>query len=176
MLFDNRGVMESQHSDELSAEAQSLIMEAAITESVSEEELTAFLESNIEVNAAINDNILLERTIVRLDKKAKLTRAQKMAVFTIAKERNDPQLKKLLTVWRMEKYLEGILLKKYGNEALRRARKAVRNSSNSKSKMMKTVASRVKSQLNNGVSARTKSQLNAAAGSRPQMPVVSGIR
>jgi hypothetical protein len=148
MLFGSTGRVEPQHEDQMSAEDQALIMEAAILDTMSPDEVGAFLENHTEVQAALRDEVLLEKTIVRLDKQARLSQAQKTAVFTVAKERNDPLMKKLLTVWRMERFLESSLLKKYGNEGMRRAKVAVNNSSKSKSKVVKSVADKVKKQLN----------------------------
>jgi hypothetical protein len=152
MLFSSAtGVQESTQefvAEEMSAEDQALIMEAAILESVTGEELEAFLENQTEVNAAVRDEVVLEKTIVRLDKQAKISKAQKTAVFTIAKEKNDPKYKKLVTVWRMERFLEAELMKKYGNEGMRRAKKAVQNGGKSKSALMKKVARNVGTSLN----------------------------
>jgi hypothetical protein len=147
MIFNNSGSVINS-SEELSTEAQSMIMEGAIMDLTSPEERQAFLENHTEVNAALSDNILLERTIVRLDKNAKISKAQKIAVFTIAKEKKDPKFKKLLTVWRMERFLENYLMKRYGNEALRRAKQSVSNSQHSKSSLIKKVANNLHSQLN----------------------------
>lgn len=153
MLFGTNGletVKENTNviAEELSPEAQAFIMETAILESATPEDLEAFLESHLETNAAVNEEVLLEKSIVRLDKQAKISRAQKVAVFTIAKEKNDPQFKKLLTVWRMERFLENALLKKYGNEGYRRARKSVESAGRSKSQMVKKAAKNVAKQLN----------------------------
>lgn len=164
MLFGSNGRMESASpviEGTLTAEDQALILEAAMLDCLGAEELEAFVENHTEVQASLRDEVLLEKSIVRLDKKAKLNRAQKTAVFTVAKERNDPLLKKLITVWRLERYLEGTLLKKYGNEGLRRAKTAMERPAKSKSKTVKAAASRF------------KSQLNAAKGSAP---TVSGLK
>lgn len=157
MLFNNNGSMAQNHEDRVSPEDHALIMEAAILESATPEELEAFLENHTEVQAAIHDEVLLEKTIVRLDKKARISQAQKVAIFTIAKEKNDPEFKKLVTVWRMERYLEDRLMKKYGNEGLRRAKKTVDKASRSKSNMVKKAATRAKKQW---------------TGSAPTMPSV----
>lgn len=145
MLFNTTGRTENE---EISLEAQSLILECALQDELTSEEMEAFLESHTDVNIAQGEEILLEKSIVRLDKKAKLSKAQKMAVFTIAKEKNDPKFKKLLTVWRMERFLEGYLDKKYGNEALRRAKKSVNKAAASKSTVIKKAANNVAKQLN----------------------------
>lgn len=144
MLFNKKGNVEGL-SEEVSTEATNYIMEAFISDEFTPEELSMFLENSTEVDDAINNNILMEKTIVRLDKKAKLSKARKMAIFTIAKEKNDPKFKKLLTIWKMERFLEDYLEKKYGNEASRRAKKAVTNSANkSAGTMIKKVAERAK--------------------------------
>lgn len=144
MLFNKNGNL-NQEEEVLSTEAINYIMEAFVKEEFTPDEMSMFLENQTEIDDAINNNILMEKTIVRLDKKAKLSKARKMAVFTIAKEKNDPKFKKLLTVWKMERFLEDYLDKKYGNEASRRAKKAVSNSAKSSSgTIIKRAAERAK--------------------------------
>ena len=144
MLFNKNGNL-NQEEEVLSTEAVNYIMEAFVKEEFTPDEMSMFLENQTEIDDAINNNILMEKTIVRLDKKAKLSKARKMAVFTIAKEKNDPKFKKLLTVWKMERFLEDYLDKKYGNEASRRAKKAVSNSAKSSSgTIIKRAAERAK--------------------------------
>ena len=144
MLFNKNGNL-NQEEEVLSTEAVNYIMEAFVKEEFTPDEMSMFLENQTEIDDAINNNILMEKTIVRLDKKAKLSKARKMAVFTIAKEKNDPKFKKLLTVWKMERFLEDYLDKKYGNEASRRAKKAVSNSAKSSNgTMIKRAAERAK--------------------------------
>lgn len=138
-------------TDEISLESASLILESILLEQLSSEELDTFIGDHNEVNAAYQDEVLLERSIVRLDKHAKLSLAQKTATFTIAREKGDPMFKKLLTVWRMERYLELLLFKKYGNQAMRRARESMSKASKSRSSVIKRVASNVHKQLNKPV-------------------------
>lgn len=148
MLFNTPENVEPVVSEEITTEAMAMIMEAAILDQTSPEELQAFLENHTDVNAAIRDEVLVERTIVRLDKTARINQAHKVAVFTVAREKNDPMFKKLLTVWRMERFLEDKLVKKYGNEGMRRARKSVTKSMNSRSNLVKKVATNVNKQFN----------------------------
>lgn len=145
MIFNNSGNM--IENEEISLEAMGYIMEAIMAD-LSEEDLTMFLESETEQSAAQSENVLLEKSIVRLDKKAKLSKARKMAIFTVAKEKNDPDFKKLMKIWQMERYLEAKLEKKYGNEGLRRARKTVSKAVSSKSKVVKKAADKAKAQFN----------------------------
>lgn len=150
MLFDKTG---HEIDDEVISAEESCYMMEAIMNELSTDELSMFLENTTEVDAALSEGVLLERTIVRLDKKAKLSKARKMAIFMIAKEKNDPNFKKLLTVWKMERYLEAVLEKKYGNEASRRAKKFVNRRKDKKevSSMMQKAVNKANNQLNGGV-------------------------
>lgn len=141
----------TKSDDQIVAESFSLISQAMILEHTSAEELEAFLSDGTELAHLENEEIVQERTIVKLDKKAKISQAQKMAVFTIAKERNDPKFKKLMTVWRLERTLEAELFRKYGNEGLRRAKKVVEKNRKSKSGLLKTVAKKTETQFNKAV-------------------------
>lgn len=145
MIFNDDGfIVEEEY---VSDEAMAYIIEGAMAD-LSSEDITMFLESASEVSAAMDDNVLLEKTIIRLDKHAKLSKARKMAIFTVAKEKNDPNFKKLLKVWQMERYLEALLDKKYGNEGMRRARKSVAKAAKSGSNMVKKAANKAKSMFN----------------------------
>ena len=150
MIFNKSGKTDTSTED-LSPESLSLIIESMMKDELSKEELEAFLENSSEVNSAMGDDILLERTIVRMDKYAKLNRAQKIAVFTIAKEKKNPKFKKLLTIWRIERFLENELMKQYGNEGMRRAKASYNKARTSTSKIVKTVANKVHSQFNSGI-------------------------
>ena len=146
MLFNNNGTF--TNDADVSMESMSYIMEGLLMDNLSKEELSVFLESKAEVDAALSDNIVMEKTIVRLDKHAKLSRAYKAALFAVANEKNDPRYKKLVKVWRMERYLENELDKKYKNEAMRRAKKTVAAAAKSKSNVVKKAASKAKDMFN----------------------------
>lgn len=167
MLFNREGTFEEENVH-VPAEAHNLIMEAVMMENLDKEELSMFLESQEEVDAA--SDVLMERTIVRLDKHAKLSKARKMAIFTIAKEKNDPKFKKLIKVWKMERYLEAELEKKYGTAANSRARKAVANAQKSKSKLVKKAATKAKSQFNSAPNAKPK------AMKKPEFISLNGVK
>jgi hypothetical protein len=147
LLFGQTG-KPTEDNDEITLESAALIMEAVLLENLTPDEMNAFITDHNEVNAAYQDEVLLEKSVVRLDRQARLSQAQKVATFSIAKERNDPMFKKLLTVWRMERYLEALLYKKYGNQAMRVARQTVSKASASRSSVVKRAASNVHKQLN----------------------------
>lgn len=138
MLFGNNGQIDPNEQG-FDAQTEALILEGALMD-LGNEELQAMLEDTTDVAIAISEDVVMERTIVRLDKQAKLNKARKMAIFAVAKEKNDPKFKKLLTVWKWERFLEAYLDKKYGNEAMRRAKKTVANKANSQSKLVQTAS------------------------------------
>lgn len=148
MIFGSVGTETNLNDLEPTMESTQYINEMIMIEGLNEEELEEFLEDGEEVEEAITSGFLQERTIVRLDKKAKLSKARKMAIFTIAKEKNDPKFKKLVKVWKMERFLEAFLEKKYGNEAMRRAKKSVASAKKSKSGIINKAAEKAKASLN----------------------------
>ena len=147
MLFNNEGrtIIEESAID---SESLAYVTEQLVAEGLSNEELAEFLENSTEVNTALSESVLLERTIVRLDKKAKYSRAKKMAVFAIAKKKKDRYYKKLVMAWKMERKMEDLLMQKYGAPADKLAREAIRNAKNSKSSMIKKAADKAKSVFN----------------------------
>ena len=117
MLFNENGASVVAESMDFTVDEMGNIMEQAIIESCTNEEIREFLSDPSAVNEAIRQEIVTEKNIVRLDRKTKLSRAQKMAEFEIAKKKGDRDFRKLLTVWRMERELEENIHKKYGQQA-----------------------------------------------------------
>lgn len=150
MLFNRFGETSVLESTDFTPEEESLVIEAAIAEGLSLDELESFLENTSEVNDAIRMDIVQEKTIVRLDKKARLNRAYMTAVFAVAKKKKDKKFKKLQTLWKLEKAIEKYLIKRYGNEAMRQAKKSMQNASRSNSKLVKKAVNTVKNSLNSG--------------------------
>lgn len=148
MLFNNLGKATAQ--EEVSRATSNAIMEAIMIENLTQDELSMFLENQEEVDAALEEGVLLEKTIVRLDKHAKLSKAYKQAIFRIAKEENDAKFKKLMTLWKTERVLEDYLEKKYGAKAMRAAKQTVRNNQKSKSALVSKAVTRAKQTLNPG--------------------------
>jgi len=147
MLFDYEG--KGIREEENSVETNRLIMEGAMLDTMDSDDIAMFLENMDEVNAAIGEEVVTEKTIVRLDKHAKLSKARKAAVFAIAKEKKDKLFNKLVWCWKLERFIEAKLDKKYGNEAMRRAKKAMANSKKSKSNVIKQVADKAQKMFDN---------------------------
>lgn len=136
----------------VSEEATQLVSEAALADTLTNEELEELTESAEVCKDMVDNGIVMERSIVRLDKKAKISRAYKTAVFTIAREKKDPKFKKLLTVWKMERTLEAYLMKKYHAEAMKRAKLAVAKlgsgNKDTKNKVVGKAVAKAKAQFN----------------------------
>lgn len=149
MLFSETKV---QDVTGISEEATQLVAEAALIDGLSNAELEELVESADVCKDMVDNGIVMERTIVRLDKKAKISRAYKTAVFTIAREKKDPKFKKLLTVWRMERTLEAYLMKKYHAEAMKRAKISVAKlqsgKKDTKNKVVGKAVAKAKEQFN----------------------------
>ena len=149
MLFNETKV---QDVTGISEEATQLVAEAALIDNLSNAELEELVESAEVCKDLVSTGAVMERTIVRLDKKAKISRAYKTAVFTIAREKKDPKFKKLLTVWKMERTLEAYLMKKYHAEAMKRAKLAVAKlgsgNKDTKNKVVGKAVAKAKQQFN----------------------------
>ena len=132
-----------QENTMMTEESEALIIEAAIMEAFSGEEISAALENSFDIGIAIDECPVLEKTIVKLDKKAKKNKLVKMCEFTIAKEKNDPKFKKLLYLWKMERIIEEYFHKRYGSQAERRAKQMMRNKAKSKSNIVANAMNKV---------------------------------
>ena len=124
MIFDKNGLVIDEFDNETQASA--LIVECAIMDAYSNEELEGILENTYDIGKAVNEQYIEERTIVRLDKAAKKSKAEKMAVFQIAKQKGDKDFKKLLTVWKLEK--------RYAAQAKTLAKETLKKAKQTKSK------------------------------------------
>lgn len=153
--FDDSVVLESVNVEpEYDLEDEVALMEAVLMDGLSQDELEAFLESADEINDSIEGEVLLERSIVKLDKFAKLSRAKRVAIYNIARRKKDPDMKKLVTLWKMEARLQKRLIKKYGNEAGREAKQMVNKKASSNSKSVKKAAEKAKAMFNKEVPVR----------------------
>ena len=149
MLFNKTSLDEVM---QISEESNAMIAEAMISDQLTKDEICELTSCAEACNELKDLGIVTEKTIVRLDKRAKLSRAFQTAVFTIAREKKDPLMKKLLTVWRMERTLEAKLMKKYHAEAMKRAKSSVAKLASAKRDTKKAViqkaVSSAKSQFN----------------------------
>ena len=115
-----------------------------MNEQFDDEILEESLEGNILINEAIlegediqlsqddfdilvENEMLSERSIVRLDKVAKRSLAEKKALIVIAKEKNDPLYRELVKVYKRKRKIIDKIDKKYGSQAIQRVRQNRKN-------------------------------------------------
>lgn len=122
-------------SDEDYAQLMAVGMESVMTD----EEIDNFIE--------VSESMLLEpveeRTIVKLDKRAKKNKLYKAALYQEAKEKNDPDYKKLVTLWKMTNYLTKKLEKKHGTKAKSRMKEMEKKAKTSKANPIKAMADKL---------------------------------
>ena len=148
MIFDDNGLIINEFDNE--TEVNALIIECAILDTFSNEEIESLTENTYDLGKAINEDILVERSIVRLDKEAKKNKAYKMAIFQVAKEKNDRDFRKLLTLWKLERFIEAKLEKRYGAQAKQLAKQAMKKSKNTKSKAVGKAVNKANLLVGNG--------------------------
>lgn len=159
MFFTNLGQANTDRQinvgdEEVSLESMQMISESAIMSFLTEDEQVELLESHSDVASLIDNEIVTEKTLVRLDKKARINQVQKMSVFTIAREKNDPIFRKLLTVWRIERNLEKKLFDKYGSQGLRRAKSTVQKNFRQKGNAFVKINDRSSKAINRATSGK----------------------
>lgn len=106
----------------LSNEDCSTLFAVFVAESAGEDGIDDILEemadmTTMEAAGVGGYDEVMERTIVKLDKRAKKNQAYKTALYTVARNENDPDYKRLVTLWQMEKYLTRKLEKRYSMKA-----------------------------------------------------------
>lgn len=146
MIFDKQGMLVNEFDNQQEVEA--LVMESIMLDFYSSEELETILENSYDINRAVNEELLLERSIVRLDKAAKKKKAEKMAIFQVAKQKGDRDFKKLMTLWKLERFIEAKLTKRYAAQAKTLAKETMKKAAKTKSKSLGGAVSKAKNLLN----------------------------
>lgn len=142
-LWDENGNI--VENDGLDTQDMALVIEALILDTLSSEEIEVMLENYTpDFYKAVDEELVQERSIVRLDKTAKLSRATRVAEYNMAKKHNDPLFKKLMTLWAAERYITDKLHQRYGMKAKSEAKKAVAQAAKSKSNVMQKVMNKAK--------------------------------
>ena len=111
---EDTSILEARSDEDLSA-----LLAVTLEDTLSVDELDQFVA---EMTECANTDYVEERTIVNLDKQAKKTRNYKLAILQSAKEGNDPNYKKICTLWKMERFLMRAMEKKWGTKAKARMR------------------------------------------------------
>ena len=89
------------------------------------EEIAASTEAMEDVSEMMG--IAMERTIVRLDRKARLRHLSKQSELDAARLANDPNYKKLLKIWQLERTLEKKIHLRWGNKGKQIAMKKIKD-------------------------------------------------
>lgn len=75
----------------------------------------------------MNEGLLSEKTIIRMDKQAKRQRSTVISCLLISKEKGDPLWKKFVLLSKGKKKVRGLIVKKYINQAKSRVSKMMSN-------------------------------------------------
>lgn len=103
---------------------------AILTENLTPDEISQAVQENATLD------VVTEKNIVKLDKKAQLQKAYKLAILQCAAEDGRKEYKKLRTLWKMEAYLMKKLEKIYKNRAIARAKESMKKMKRSKPQSM----------------------------------------
>lgn len=103
---------------------------AILTENLTPDELSQAVQESTTLD------VVTEKNIVKLDKKAQLQKAYKMAILQCAAEDGRKEYKKLRTLWKMEAFLTNKLEKIYKNKAAARAKESMKKMKRSKPQSM----------------------------------------
>lgn len=131
---------ESQKVDDtMNAVATPILIQSELN---TEEAIKEFTES-ADCDIAEAEGFLTERTIVRLDKQARLKQLYEVAVIAIARAKKDRLYKKLQTLQKMERDIEAKLRKKYDAPAKKKAKEYLARARKSKSGVLARIANKL---------------------------------
>ena len=99
---------------------------AVLDAGIEEEEIAEYKNSE-EVQDLINEGVLLERNIVKFDKKTRYNQLLKVAILKLAKENNDPLYKKFVLYKKKERFIENRFATIYGTKAAPLAKKMLKD-------------------------------------------------
>lgn len=165
-------VMEScEDMDPVSENAIASVLAAALEDACNEEELDELTEQAYAGTITLTP--VEERSIVKLDKKAKKQQAYKVALYKAADEMNLKQFKQLKTLWAAERELDLIIERKCHTRALQIMRESAKKHKDSPIAKIKKAAdnitrsqARTKKALSGTVRADHKTQAQAKQTAR----------
>ena len=120
--------MEGYYSPIISQAEESFVAACALADLTTVDE-RADLVTSLEDMQAMGDmmGIAMERTIVRLDRKSRFNHLIKANTLNLARKDNHPKYKKLLTLWKMERAIEGDLDRIYRTKSTAMAKQQIKN-------------------------------------------------
>lgn len=133
-------VLESVEPEIVSESDMACLITAALEDTCTDEELDELVES-VKAGTLVLTPVE-ERSIVKLDKKAKKEQAYRVALYQVAREHDDANYKQLVTLWKAEKVLTAKIEKKYHSKAVSRMKQSAKEAKNSKSDKVKKAGQR----------------------------------
>lgn len=128
-------VEESTGPEFVSEMDMSDLLVMALVETCADEELEELKESF--QSGVIQFTPVEERSIVKLDKKAKKEKTYRLALYQVAKEHGDKNYEKLVTLWKAEAILVRNIEKRWHSKAMSRMKEMMKQSNQSKSPTVK---------------------------------------
>lgn len=132
MQNGNVQVAEPAAFESMTESQMAQIMTVALEDTAVEEmleSLSADGNQSVLEGVAPEDLAVMEKTIVRMDKKAKRQRAYKLAILQCAKDDDNKEYKQLETLWKMEKFIMRRLEKRYAQKARSRMKQTAKKAS-----------------------------------------------
>ena len=125
---DDDNAPEDVDEKDLDATDEASLAYAALMDLSSPAEISEIVESYEEQsNLSSTFGVAMEKNIVRLDRKARYTHLSTQAAFNLARANNDPNMKKLMKLWAMEKILEKKIQSRWGSKARKIANVKIRD-------------------------------------------------
>ena len=125
---DDDNAPEDVEEKDLDAADEASLAYAALMDLSSPAEISEIAESYAEQsNLSSTFGVAMEKNIVRLDRKARYTHLSTQAAFNLARANNDPNMKKLMKLWAMEKILEKKIQSRWGSRARKIANVKIRD-------------------------------------------------
>lgn len=125
---DDDNAPEDVEEKDLDAADEASLAYAALMDLSSPAEISEIVESYEEQsNLSSTFGVAMEKNIVRLDRQARYTHLSTQAAFNLARANNDPNMKKLMKLWAMEKILEKKIQSRWGSKARKIANVKIRD-------------------------------------------------
>lgn len=125
---DDDKAPEDVEEKDLDAADEASLAYAALMDLSSPAEISEIVESYEEQsNLSSTFGVAMEKNIVRLDRQARYTHLSTQAAFNLARANNDPNMKKLMKLWAMEKILEKKIQARWGSKARKIANVKIRD-------------------------------------------------
>lgn len=140
---DEKGKLTEEEEQNIDERIKRVATPLLIQDELSDDEEVNMFKESVDTDVAMDEGYFTERTIVRFDKRARRSQLKKVAVFAIAKEKNDVLYRKLVTIWKLERKLEAMLCKKYNTQAEAKVKKYIADAKKSKSSIVKKAINKI---------------------------------